>query len=77
MKGELEISLINNEKYKNEWINEMIITLETMEKYKDTIYNRLNNSLSNRIQKLSNLKSRINRINQIITTFPNLNKAIT
>ena len=77
MKGELEISLINNEKYKNEWINEMITTLETMEKYKDTIYNRLNNSLSNRIQKLSNLKSRINRINQIITTFPNLNKAIT
>ena len=45
MKVDLEISLINNEKYKSEWINQMITSLDTMEKYKDTIYNNINNNL--------------------------------
>ena len=30
MKVDLEISLINNEKYKSEWINQMITSLDTM-----------------------------------------------
>ncbi len=77
MKVDLEISLINNEKYKSEWINQMVTTLDTMEKYKDIIYNRINNNLQTRVSKLCNLKSRINRIHQIISTLPNLNKAIT
>ena len=77
MKVDLEISLINNEKYKSEWINQMITSLDTMEKYKDTIYNNINNNLQTRVSKLCNLKSRINRILQIISTLPNINKAIT
>ena len=77
MKVDLEISLINNEKYKSEWINQMITSLDTMEKYKDIIYNRINNNLQTRVSKLCNLKSRINRILQIISTLPNINKAIT
>ena len=77
MKVDLEISLINNEKYKSEWINQMITSLDTMEKYKDIIYNTINNNLQTRVSKLCNLKSRINRIHQIISTLPNINKAIT
>ena len=77
MKGEFDINLINNETYFNEFFDSAISSLEKIENYKNVLFNRLNNALTLRVNKLCNLKSRINRINQILATYPAINKAIT
>ena len=77
MKREFEINLINNETYFNEFFDSAVSSLEKIENYKNVLFNRLNNALTLRVNKLCNLKSRINRINQILATYPAINKAIT
>lgn len=77
MKVQKELQLINNDKYSIESLGEMVTALEKLEAYKEGLFNKANAALTERVNRLSNIKSRINRANQIIQTYPTINKAIT
>ena len=70
-----EIDLTNEKSYK-EVLNDLIKSLEQLENSKNIIFNRLNASFSKSVKRLTNLKSRIIRINKIIGSFSSINKSI-
>ncbi|MCQ2819916.1 MAG: hypothetical protein MJ252_21840 [archaeon] len=77
MKENLEISLTTCETYQNESLLNLINSLEKLECYKDKVFTQINNAMSQRVSQLSNIKSRLMRINQIIGTFPGINKRLS
>ena len=77
MKSEINCPILNNEKFSKEVLTDIINSLEQLENTKNTIFNRLNNAFSERVNKLCNLKSRINRANQIILSYSSINEALT
>ena len=77
MKCPTDIQLMDNDRYSIETLNQMVTMLEKIENCKENLFNKANAALTDRVSRLSNLKSRINRANQIIQTFPTLNKALT
>lgn len=77
MKVQKEIKLITNDTYSIESLGEMVTAMEKLEAYKEALFNKANAALTERVNRLINIKSRINRANQIIQTYPNINKAIT
>ena len=77
MKSEIKFPILNSEKFSKEIMSDLIDSLDKLETIQKTIFNRLNTSLNERINKLCNIKSRINRANKIISNFPKINEAIT
>ena len=77
MKEEINIPIISSEKYSKETLNDIVNSLEKLEKAKNNIFGRLNSAFSERVDKLCNLKARINRANKIIADYSNINDALT
>lgn len=77
MKTKINCPCLTSEKYSKEVLNDLVTSLEQLEIMKNTVFNRLNSALSERVNKLCNLKSRINRANQIISNYSSVNEAIT
>ena len=77
MKTNYEISIIYNDLFKNESLTQAISNLEKLDQITNDIFNRINKSLMDKKTKLENLKSRINRANQIISNFENMSQALT
>ena len=77
MKAEINCSILNSEKFSKEVLSDIINSLEQLEKTKSTIFNRLNSAFSERVNKLCNIKARINRANQIISSYSSITEALT
>ena len=77
MKTEINCPVLNSEKFSKEIITDIVNSLEQLENTKNTIFNRLNKAFSERVNKLCNIKSRINRANQIIASYATIKDAIT
>ena len=77
MKAEINCPILTNEKFSKEVLGDLVTSLEQLENTKATIFNRLNNAISERVTKLCNIKARINRANQIIANYSSINEAIT
>ena len=77
MKAEINCPILSSEKFSKEVLNDIVNSLEKLENTKTTIFNRLNTAFSERVNKLCNIKARINRANQIIATFSSITDAIT
>ena len=69
MKNSYFINISNEEYFQNETLYGLIASLEKLEIYKDLIFSKLNKSLTERTERLCSLKSRINRVYQIISNF--------
>ena len=77
MESEIKCPILTSEKFSKEVLTDIVNSLEQLENAKITIFNRLNSAFSERVNKLCDIKSRINRANQIITSFASLNDALT
>ena len=77
MKYNNSLHLISNDNYSVESLTQLVNTMEQLEATKENIINHANSALVERSNRLGNIKSRINRANQIIQTFLGLNKALT
>lgn len=77
MKAEINCPILSSEKFSKEVLNDIVNSLEKLENTKTTIFNRLNTAFSERVNKLCNIKARINRANQIIAKFSSITDAIT
>lgn len=77
MKYNNALHLISNDNYSIESLTQLVSSMEILESTKENIINRANAALVERINRLGNIKSRINIANQIIQTFPALTKALT
>lgn len=77
MKTEINCPVLSNEKFSKEVLKDMITSLELLENAKNSIFNRLNTAFNERINKLCNIKARINRANKIIASYSSINEAIT
>ena len=77
MKAEINCPILTSEKFSKEVLGDIVTSLEKLENTKATIFNRLNSAFAERVNKLCNIKARINRANQIIASFSNINDAIT
>ena len=77
MKAVINCPILTNEKFSKEVLNDLVTSLERLETTKYTIFNRLNTAITERVNKLCNIKARINRANQIISNFSSINEAIT
>ena len=77
MKQNYEISLNSNCLYEKENIKQMIEHFSILDNIKNNIFNKFNQGINIRIEKLQNLKSRINRLKQCILILNNSEKAIT
>lgn len=77
MKTEINFPILTNEKYSKEVLSDLINSLELLENTKNTIFNRLNTAFSERVNKLCNIKARINRANKIIASYSSIAEAIT
>ena len=71
---DINYNILTKEKSYKEVLIDLINSLEQLEKTKNIIFNRFNNSFSKSLLKLANLKSRINRINHILGGFSSINK---
>lgn len=69
MKNSYFINISNEEYFQSETLYGLIASLEKLEIYKDLIFSKLNKSLTERTERLCSLKSRINRVYQIISNF--------
>lgn len=77
MKAEINCPILSSEKFSKEVLNDIVNSLEKLENTKNTIFNRLNTAFSERVNKLCNIKARINRANQIIASYSSITDAIT
>ena len=77
MKTEINCPVLNSEKFSKEIITDIVNSLDQLENTKNTIYNRLNKAFSERVNKLYNIKSRINKANQIIASYATIKDVIT
>ena len=77
MKAEITCPILNSEKFSKEVLSDIINSLEQLENTKATIFNRLNSAFSERVNRLCNLKARINRANQIIASYSSITEALT
>ena len=77
MKTEINCPVLNSEKFSKEIIADLINSLEQLENTKNIIFSRLNTAFSERVNKLCNIKSRINRANKIISSYASITEAIT
>ena len=77
MKQNFEISLNSNCLYEKENIKQIIEHFSTLNNIKNNIFNKFNQGIKIRIEKLQNLKSRINRLKQCILILNNSERAIT
>jgi hypothetical protein len=77
MKTQFEVSINYNDLFKNESILQIISSLEKLEEITDEVFERINKNLLEKKGKLENLKSRINRANNIIASFETLPQALT
>jgi hypothetical protein len=77
MKQNYEISLNSNCLYEKENIKQMIEHFSILDNIKNNIFNKFNQGINIRIEKLQNLKSRINRLKQCILILNNSEKALT
>ena len=77
MKSEINCPILTSEKFSKEVLTDIVNSLEQLENAKTTIFNRLNSAFSERVNKLCDIKARINRANKIITSYASLNEALT
>ena len=63
--------------YEKENIKQMIEHFSILDNIKNNIFNKFNQGINIRIEKLQNLKSRINRLKQCILILNNRDKALT
>ena len=77
MNTEINCPILSNEKFSKEVLSDLVTSLEQLESIKATIFNRLNSAFQERVTRLCNIKSRINRANKIIASYATINDAIT
>ena len=77
MDTELKLHVNETGKYRREYLTFAIQNLSKLDSYKDYIFNNINKSISSRVQKLQDLKSRINRIRAILPKLNECNNAMT
>ena len=77
MNTEINCPILSNEKFSKEILLDVVTSLEQLESIKATIFNRLNSGFQERVSRLCNIKARINRANQIISSFASITDAIT
>ena len=77
MRAEINCPILSSEKFSKEALSDIVNSLEKLENCKNTIFNRLNTAFSERVNKLCDIKARINRANQIIASYTSINEAIT
>ena len=77
MDAYLKLNLNDSGKYPTEYFTNVIQNLSKLDSYKDFIFNNINKNLAWRVEKLQNLKSRINRIRAILPKLTETNDAIT
>lgn len=71
MKVDLNIHINETGKFRAEYLTSAIQNLNKLDNYKNYVFNNINKNISDRVTKLQNLKSRINRIKEIL---PKLNE---
>ena len=76
MDAYLKLNLNDSGKYQSEYLTNVIQNLSKLDSYKDFIFNNINKNLASRVEKLQNLKSRINRIRAILPKLTETNDAI-
>ena len=77
MEPELKINLNEAGKYRSEYLTSALQNLGKLDSYKDLIFNNINKNILSRVEKLQNLKSRINRIRAILPKLNESNNAMT
>ena len=77
MDAELKVHINETGKYRTEYLTFAIQNLSKLDSYKDYIFNNINKNIASRVQKLQNLKSRINRIREILPKLNDCNSAMT
>ena len=77
MKSKYDIKLNVNSLYNSDYLDQILSNLEKLDNIKNAIFASINNGIAERAAKLSNLKSRINRIKQIIAMYNNISQAMT
>ena len=77
MDAELKVHINETGKYRSEYLTFAIQNLSKLDAYKDYIFNNINKNIASRVQKLQNLKSRINRIREILPKLNDCNSAMT
>ena len=77
MKQEINIPTLSNEKYSKEVLSDLINSLEKLESTKNAVFGRLNKAYQERVERLKNIKSRINWCNQVISSFASMTDALT
>ena len=77
MKSKYDIKLNVNSLYHSDYFDQILSNLEKLDNIKNAIFASINNGIAERAAKLSNLKSRINRIKQIIAMYNNISQAMT
>ena len=77
MEPELKLHLNETGKYRREYLTFALQNLNKLDSYKDLIFNNINKNILSRVEKLQNLKSRINRIRAILPKLNECNNAMT
>lgn len=77
MDAELKVHINETGKYRTEYLTFALQNLSKLDSYKDFIFNNINKNIASRVQKLQNLKSRINRIREILPKLNEYNNAMT
>lgn len=77
MEPELKLHLNETGKYRSEYLTFALQNLSKLDLYKDQIFNNINKNIMSRVDKLQNLKSRINRIRAILPKLNECNNAMT
>ena len=77
MDAYLKLNLNDSGKFPSEYFTNVVQNLSKLDSYKDFIFNNINKNLAWRVEKLQNLKSRINRIRAILPKLTETNDAIT
>ena len=77
MEPELKLHLNGTGKYRSEYLTFALQNLGKLDSYKDLIFHNINKSILSRVEKLENLKSRINRIRAILPILNGAKNAMT
>ena len=77
MDAYLTLNLNDTGKYHSEYLTNTIQNLSKLDSFKDFIFNNINKNLASRVEKLQNLKSRINRLRAILPKLAETHDAIT
>ena len=77
MDPDLKLHINETGKYKTEYLTCAIKNLSKLDSYKDLVFNNINKNIMLRVEKLQNLKSRINRIKGCLSKLNECNDAMT